>query len=149
MDNERREEIEYELREEEHRIEQEGSLPIIPFKEGLNDKQLYTKEPYKFGFRCEVSRTPEFTASSYHISDSEELANEWITDTKNFEESHFKVKLYSRLTEIDIEYCEMCKRSGKKTPIEKGERFCLRCEDLMNEAREIEAEEYDKDEFGD
>jgi hypothetical protein len=121
------------------------SLPM-PF---IKDKEVWKKGKTPFGFRCEISRTPDFSACSFFITNDEDLAKEWIQDTKNFEESHFKVKVYSRITEINIDYCEMCERHNKITPIEEGERFCLRCEDLMLEARDIQAEEYDKEEFGD
>lgn len=132
-------------KKEKKRIPLPCSLPM-PF---IKSKEVWKNGETPFGFKCEVSRYPDFKACSFFLTNDKDLADEWVTDIKNFEETQFKIKCYSRITEIDIDYCEMCKRHNKLTPIEKGERWCLRCEDLMLEAQDIKAEEYDKDEFGD
>lgn len=122
------------------------SFSAMPF---IKRKEVWKEGECPFGYKCELSRSDDFKCCSFFITDDYDKAIEWVNDNKNFEENHFKVKMYSRISEIDIEYCEMCKRHNKLNPIEKGERYCLRCEDLMVEAREMEAEGYDKEVFGD
>jgi hypothetical protein len=80
------------------------------------------------GFKVEISRTPDFKAVSYAIIQEFDNAIEWLMDSKNFEESQ-SVATFIRLTEIEIDFCRDCKK-----PIEKDEVFCLRCDELRNEA---------------
>ena len=113
----------------------------MPF---IRKKEIWKDGKTPFGFRCEVSQDKNFKSCSFHITNDKEQAEKWVELRKAIDEQYIKSKIYGRITEIDVDYCELC---GK--PIEEKEKICLRCEDLLQEAKEVQAEQYDKEEFGD
>jgi hypothetical protein len=93
----------------------------------------------KRGFLVEISRDPDFKSVSFSVIQDYDCALEWLEDSKNFEETTFKVPIFRRLTEIEIDFCRDCEK-----PIKKGEVFCLRCEDFRNDAI-LESREYEEE----